>query len=167
MYVEFASESMQESDSLLVSKKLADNFIPYFHLNMSFVNAPIHDLLIRIKNAYMARRTTLEWVTYSGFKVNVLELLKSYKFINSYEVVSQGTKKTITISLKDVKNEVNDIPVIKFYSKPSRRWYISYKDIKPVAAWRGIGILSTSQWLLPSHVAKQKKIGGELIAEIY
>lgn len=115
----------------------------------------------------MARRTTLEWVTYSGFKVNVLELLKSYKFINSYEVVSQGVKKTITISLKQVKNEVNDIPVIKFFSKPSRRWYVSYKDIKPVAAWRGIGILSTSQGLLPSHVAKQKKIGGELIAEIY
>jgi hypothetical protein len=59
-FVEYASESMQENDSLLVSKKLADNFIPYFHLNMSFVNAPIHDLLIRIKNAYMARRTTLE-----------------------------------------------------------------------------------------------------------
>lgn len=134
---------------------------------MSSVNAPIHDLLIRIKNAYMARRTTLDWVVYSHFKAKVLDLLKEYGFILWYNIVEQGTKKTLHITLKQVKDEINDIPVIKFYSKPSRRWYISYKDIKPVAAGRGIWILSTSQGLLPTHVAKQKKIGGELIAEIY
>jgi small subunit ribosomal protein S8 len=134
---------------------------------MSFVNAPIHDLLIRIKNAYMARRTTLDWIVYSKFKISVLDLLKAYKFIVSYEVVEQGSKKTIQVRLKDVKDEVNDIPVIKFFSRPSRRWYISHKEIKSVAAGRGIWILSTSQWLLPTHVAKQKGIGWELIAEIY
>lgn len=115
----------------------------------------------------MARRNTLDWIVYSTFKVSVLELLKAYGFILSYEIVEQGPKKTLVVHLKDVKDEVNDIPVIKFYSRPSRRWYISYKEIKPVAAGRGIGILSTSQWLLPTHIAKQKKIGGELIAEIY
>jgi len=134
---------------------------------MSFVNAPIHDLLIRIKNAYMARRTTLDGVVYSRFKTNVLDLLKSYGFIQGYEITEQGAKKTLVVNLKHVKDEVNDIPVIKFYSRPSRRWYISYKEIKSVAAGRGIGIMSTSQGLLPSHVAKQRKIGGELIAEIY
>lgn len=134
---------------------------------MSFVNAPIHDLLIRIKNAYMARRTLVDGVMYSNFKVSVLELLKQYGFIVSYAVASEGSKKTISITLKEVEDEINDIPVIKFYSRPSRRWYISYKEIKPVAAGRGIGIMSTSSGLMPSHVAKQKKIGGELIAEIY
>ncbi len=134
---------------------------------MSFVNAPIHDLLIRIKNAYMARRTQVDGVVYSNFKVNVLELLKQYGFILSYDVVTEGAKKTISITLKEVEDEINDIPVIKFYSRPSRRWYVSYKEIKPVAAGRGIGIMSTSQGLMPTHVAKQKKIGGELIAEIY
>lgn len=115
----------------------------------------------------MARRTTLDWIVYSKFKISVLDLLKSYKFIASYDVTEQGSKKTIVVHLKEVKDEINDIPVIKFYSRPSRRWYISYKEIKSVAAGRGIGIISTSQGLLPSHVAKQKKIGGELIAEIY
>lgn len=134
---------------------------------MSFVNAPIHDLLIRIKNAYMARRTHVDGIVYSNFKVKALDLLKQYGFILGYDVVTEGNKKSITISLKEVEDEINDIPVIKFYSRPSRRWYISYKEIKPVAAGRGIGILSTSQGLMPTHVAKQKKIGGELIAEIY
>jgi ribosomal protein S8 len=44
---------------------------------MSYVNAPIHDLLIRIKNAYMARKILVEWVSFSNFKQQVLELLKN------------------------------------------------------------------------------------------
>jgi ribosomal protein S8 len=36
-----------------------------------------------------------------------------------------------------------------------------------VAGGKGIGIISTNKWLLPAHVAKEKKLGGELIAEIY
>ena len=54
---------------------------------MSYVNAPIHDLLIRIKNAYMARKTTVDGVVFSKFKVEVLSLLKEYHFIKDFEVV--------------------------------------------------------------------------------
>ncbi|HKL43832.1 MAG TPA: 30S ribosomal protein S8 [Candidatus Absconditabacterales bacterium] len=134
---------------------------------MSYVNAPVHDLLIRIKNAYMARKTNLEGITFSNFKTNVLDLLKKYKFIKDFEVVEKNNKKSIKISLKTVENPVNDIPEIKFYSKPSRPWYVSYKNLRVVAGGRGIGIISTNQGLMASHEAKQKKLGGELIAEIY
>ncbi|MDR2541015.1 MAG: 30S ribosomal protein S8 [Candidatus Peribacteria bacterium] len=125
---------------------------------MSYVNAPIHDLLIRIKNAYMARKTTVDGVVYSKFKVKVLDLLKEYHFINSYQTIEDGAKKTITISLKVVKDSINDIPEVKFYSKPSRPWYVGYKDLKNVAGGKGIGIISTNQGLLPVHVAKEKKL---------
>ena len=111
---------------------------------MSYVNAPVHDLLIRIKNAYMARRTTVDGVVYSKFKANILDLEARIK---------------VTI--------LNDIPSVKFYSRPSRPWYVGYKDLKSVAGGKGLGIISTNQGLLPAHVAKQKKLGGELIAEIY
>ena len=100
---------------------------------MSYVNAPVHDLLIRIKNAYMARKTNVDGVTYSKFKTNVLDLLKRYKFIKDYHVVEKDNKKDINITLKAVENPVNDIPEIKFYSKPSRPWYVSYKDLRVVA----------------------------------
>lgn len=135
---------------------------------MSFVNSPIHDLLIRIKNAYMARLINVDWVPFSNFKVQVLTLLKKYKFILDYKVVSiTENKKSIDITLNEVVNPVNDIPVIKFYSKPSRRWYKSASELKPVAWGRGIWIISTSQWLMAAHEAKSKNIWGELIAEIY
>lgn len=134
---------------------------------MTYINAPIHDLLIRIKNAYMARKTSVEDVPFSNFKINILELLKQYGFVQSFVITEDGIKKHINITLKRVINPVDDVPNIKFFSKPSRPWYISYKNITTVAGGKGIGIMSTNQWLMPSHIAKQKKLWGELIAEIY
>jgi len=134
---------------------------------MSYVNAPVHDLLIRIKNAYMARRTTVDGVVYSKFKANILDLLKQYGFVKGFLIQGTDSKKEISIELKKVVNPVNDIPSVKFYSRPSRPWYVGYKDLKSVAGGKGLGIISTNQGLLPAHVAKQKKLGGELIAEIY
>ena len=134
---------------------------------MTYVNAPVHDLVIRIKNAYMARRTTVDGVVYSKFKANILELLKQYGFVKDFSIQGTDAKKVISIELKKVVNPVNDIPSVKFFSKPSRPWYVGYKDLKTVAGGKGLGIISTNQGLLPVHVAKQKKLGGELIAEIY
>ena len=95
---------------------------------MTYVNAPVHDLLIRIKNAYMARRTTVDGVVYSKFKANILELLKQYGFVKDFSIQGTDAKKVISIELKKVVNPVNDIPSVKFFSKPSRPWYVGYKD---------------------------------------
>ena len=100
---------------------------------MTFVNAPIHDLLIRIKNAYLARRYRVDNVVHSKFKVQVLDLLKRFKFVKGYEITEDGTKKFITIDLNVTGTMSEDVPMIKFYSKPSRRRYVSWKELKPVA----------------------------------
>lgn len=134
---------------------------------MSFTNAPVIDLLIRIKNAYMVRKNSVEWVTYSKFKVKVLELLQSAKFIYNFEVKEEDGKKFIQVGLYDKWDYNELIPIIKVYSKPSRKYYVWYKDIKGVAGGRGIWLISTSKGLMFSHQAKEQKIGWELIAEIY
>jgi len=72
-------------------------------------------------------------VVYSRFLEDVLKLLKEHKFIKDFNVREEGNKKFIDIQLWRVKDRINDIPEIKFYSRPSRRWYVSYKDLKPVA----------------------------------
>ena len=133
----------------------------------SFVNAPVHDMLIRIKNAYMARKTNIDNIQYSKFKENVLKILKQHNFIKSYKVVENNNKKIISIVIKEVTNPIQDVPVIKFYSKPSRKLYVSYKDLHKVAGGLGIGIISTSKGLMTTKEAKKQKIGGELIFEIY
>jgi len=119
------------------------------------VNAPIHDLLIRIKNAYLARRKVVDGVTYSAFKVKVLDLLKRFKFVQDYEVITEGVKKTLRITLLYTGVRHEDIPVINFYSKPSRRRYIGKDSLPTVAAGRGIALISTSKGLMAAHEAKK------------
>ena len=134
---------------------------------MSYVNAPIHDMLIRIKNAYMARRQTIDGVIVSTFKQNILELLKKHNFIKDFSVYTTDDDKSFfKISLLPVEKQA-DIPVITFFSKPSRRWFVWYKDIKKVAGWRWIWIISTSKWVMDTYSAWKWKIWWELIAEIY
>lgn len=115
----------------------------------------------------MARRVDVAPVIYSKFKIAVLDLLQQYRFIAGYQVVQIDSKQYIKVKLHPVKNPAQDIPVVRFYSTPGRRYYIWSDQIKSVASGRGIGILSTNQGLLASHVAKAKNIWGELIAEIY
>lgn len=82
----------------------------------------------------MARKTSVEGVVYSNFKEKVLELLKTYGFVKNYEIIKDGKKRYLRIGLKSVENPINDIPNIKFFSKPSRPRYIGYKQIKTVAS---------------------------------
>jgi ribosomal protein S8 len=66
----------------------------------------------------MARKRYVDGIIYSKFKEAILELLKKYNFIKDYTVNEEGKKKFIVIYLNEVKDPVNDIPVIKFYSRP-------------------------------------------------
>lgn len=134
---------------------------------MSFVNSPITDLLLRIKNAYMARRQVVDWVMFSNFKLEILSLLKRYSFIENFEVVTDWSKKSIRVFLKEVKDASEDIPVVKLYSKPSRRYYVWKSSLNKVAGWRWIWIISTNKWVMATHEAYKQNLWWELIAEIY
>lgn len=109
------------------------------------VVAPAQDLLIRVKNAYMARKNTVTDIVHSNFLESMVVLLKKYKFIKNYTIDVDGNKKFLNLQLHDVVDPVQDVPVIRLFSKPSRRWYVSYKDIRPVAGGAGIGIISTNK----------------------
>jgi ribosomal protein S8 len=81
----------------------------------------------------MARKTTVDKIVFSAFKTKILDLLQQYRFVEGFNVTEDGKKKFITVTLKKVVNPVDDIPNVKFFSKPSRSWYVGYKDITSVA----------------------------------
>ena len=87
----------------------------------------IIDLIIRIKNGYMAKKETIE-SPYSKYKEAVLKKLISLKFIKDYEVKGE-IKKSMTINLayEEDKPAISDV---KIYSKPGMRLYIFYKKYK-------------------------------------
>lgn len=133
----------------------------------NFVNAPLHDMLIKIKNAYMARKTNVWNVQYSKFKNNILQILKENGFVRDFELITDWKKQYLSITLKEVTNPIQDIPVVKFYSKPSRKIYVSYKNLNRVAWWLGIGVISTNKWVMTTQEARNQKVWWELMFEIY
>ena len=120
----------------------------------------IIDLIIRIKNGYMAKKETIE-SPHSKYKESILKKLVALKFIEGYTVQGE-VKKNIVISLsyEDGKPAINDV---KIFSKPGMRIYISYKNLKPVLSGFGYSILSTSKGIMTDKEAKKAKLGGELL----
>ena len=98
----------------------------------------IIDLIIRIKNGYMARRETIK-SPYSKYKETILKKLDSLKYIKEYQVEGE-LKKTITITLIYEKGEpaLTDVAII---SRPGRRFYVSYRNLKSIMSGFGHSIL--------------------------
>lgn len=122
------------------------------------------DLVIRIKNGYMARKETIE-SPYSGFRGEILRVLKKISFIQDYQV--KGTqKKRLIVNLRYQDGQ----PVltnVKIISKLGQRTYVSYKDLKPVLAGLGYSILSTPKGVMTNKQARREKLGGELLFQIW
>ena len=129
------------------------------------MNSGIIDLIIRIKNGYLAKREEIS-SPHSKLKEQVLKKLKALGFIQDYSIETDGAKKEITIVLRYKHGE----PVftnVTIRSKPGQRWYITVNDIKPVMSGTGYMIISTSRGLMTNFEARKSKLGGELLFEIW
>lgn len=129
---------------------------------------PISDMLNRIRNAQAVGHPIIS-VPFSKMKLSLAEILAKEGFIKDASKKGRGIPKNIEIELiyKDNKSTVPKINQLKRISKPGKREYISAKNIRFVLGGRGINIISTSQGLMTGSEAKKKKLGGEMICEIW
>jgi len=123
---------------------------------------PIASLLTQVRNAARARHTKTA-VPYSRLKCAVLEVLKKQHFIDDFRVEKAGTFQEILIHLNPSRSQIS----LKRISKPGQRIYITSRQIKPVMNGYGIGVISTPQGMMTTREARQKKLGGELICEVW
>lgn len=128
---------------------------------------PIADLLTRIRNSIQARHATCE-VPASNEKENILKILKQEGFIQNF-VRQQGERHDkIVIFLRYLGREQRAIlNTIRRVSKPGRRIYKGYRDLKPVLGGLGVAILSTPGGVMSDKEAKSKKVGGEVLCEVW
>lgn len=125
---------------------------------------PAIDLIIRIKNGYLSKKESIE-SPYSLIRVEILKKLLSLKFIKKYEVKDDKVKRILVELSYD-----NSIPALtdaRIYSRPGSRYYVSYRDLKPVLSGYGYSILSSSKGIITNHEAKKQKLGGELLFSIW
>ena len=127
---------------------------------------PIADMLTRIRNAVSVRKQTVN-VPYSAIKHTIARLLKESGFIYKYTVdETDSVKKNLVIELRG-EDDSFAITSLKKLSTPGRRIYSSADKIPTIKRGRGIVIISTSQGLMTGGEARKRKLGGELICEVY
>jgi small subunit ribosomal protein S8 len=127
---------------------------------------PIADLLSRIRNALLAKHDRLD-VPVSKLKLEICKILKEEGFIKNYRLIDGTPVGSLRIFLRYSPEGLPAINHVERVSKPGRRVYKASADIKPVRNGLGLGIVSTSQGLLSDAQARQRKVGGELLCELW
>lgn len=127
---------------------------------------PIADLLTRIRNAHRAKHDRLD-VPASNLKMEVCRILKEEGYIKNAEMVEGDPRPLIRVFLAYNKEGKPGIQRMQRVSTPGRRVYRGADDIKPVLNGLGVGIVSTSQGLMTDRQARQRRVGGEVLCEIW
>ena len=132
---------------------------------MSF-NDPLSDMIARIKNAAMRKRSTVKTPA-STLRRRVLDVLQDEGYIRGYTLIErEGAFPEFEIELKYFDGQ----PVIAEISRvstPGRRVYSSIKDLKPVRNGLGISILSTPKGVMSDTAARDANVGGEVLCRVY
>jgi small subunit ribosomal protein S8 len=130
---------------------------------------PIADMLTRLRNANQAYHDTVT-MPYSKLKAGVAEILQQEGYIGSWKVeepTAGVVGKSLVVSLKYGPNRERSIAGIRRISKPGLRVYAKATSLPKVLGGLGVAIISTSTGLLTDRQAKQKGVGGEVLAYVW
>ena len=128
---------------------------------------PIADMLTRIRNSNTAKHDTVD-VPVSKIKQAIADILTNEGYIKGYELIEDGVKSTMRISLKYGKDKNEKVITgIKKISKPGLRVFAGKDELPKVLGGLGVAIISTSQGVMTDKDARAKGIGGEVIAFVW
>jgi small subunit ribosomal protein S8 len=125
---------------------------------------PIADALTRIRNAQMVKKTTV-LVTFSKTNEAILTILKEQGYIKKFALSSD--KLSIEVSLQYDKKGVPKIKHLKRISKPGKKIYTKSVKIPSVLNDYGIALISTNKGIITNKQAREMKLGGEILCEVY
>ena len=128
---------------------------------------PIADMLTRIRNANTAKHDTVD-VPASKMKLAIADILVDEGYIAKYDLIEEGSFKTMRITLKygATKND-KIITGIKRISKPGLRVYANKEELPQVLGGLGTAIISTNHGVITDKEARKLGVGGEVLAFIW
>lgn len=128
------------------------------------MNYLIADFLIRLKNAYMARKREIEY-PYANTVVSIAKILENKGYIKNVEKEKKdGAMLKVSLLYKNRKAVMKNVKII---SKPSVRVYAGKSDIPSTRGGHGITIISTSKGMMTDKEAREKNVGGEIVCQIF
>lgn len=127
---------------------------------------PISDLMTRIRNAQLAKHDRLD-IPASKLKTEMCRVLKQEGFIENYRLVEAEPQSAIRVYLRYSDEGIPAIEHMARVSKPGRRVYRGVDDLPEVRNGLGVGIISTSHGLLTDREARERRVGGEFLCELW
>jgi small subunit ribosomal protein S8 len=130
------------------------------------VTDPIADMLTRIRNGLVVRKTFV-LIPSSKIKVAIAQILLEEGYIQGYEVTNERPQPNIRIWLKYDQNRRPIVTGLKRVSRPGRRVYRGRQDLPWVLSGLGIAIVSTPKGVMTGREARRKNVGGEVLCYVW
>ncbi|MDP3984018.1 MAG: 30S ribosomal protein S8 [Acidimicrobiia bacterium] len=127
---------------------------------------PIADMLTRIRNAVAVGHEQVAMPS-SRLRESVARILASEGYVDRYEVSSDSGKPTLIIHLRYGPRRAPAISGLKRVSRPGHRVYREAASLPRVQGGLGVAVVSTSQGVLPDREARRRRLGGEIICEVW
>lgn len=127
---------------------------------------PIADLLTRLRNGAQARMMTVE-VPYSKIKVEIVKILEAEGYLKGHEISTETKFPSIKMHLRYDAKRKPLLQQLNRVSKPGLRVYMGTGELKPIRNGLATRIVSTSQGVMTDREARRRRIGGEVLCEVY
>ena len=118
-----------------------------------------------MRNAIMAKKENVDIPASNNLK-SIMDILKRENYIDNYKLIADNKQGLIRVYLKYIlgKPAIRNIQRI---SRPGLRKYAKAKKVPAVLRGKGISVISTSSGIFTDREAKEKGLGGEIIAYIW
>ncbi len=129
------------------------------------MNDPIADMIIRIKNALLAKHDKVS-VPHSRMKEEISKILLNNQYVEEYHIEPKMPQPDIIFRLKYI-NKTPAITDVRRVSTPGRRVYMPSNKIPRALGGYGITIVSTSKGIMTDKDARKQNVGGEVLCQIW
>jgi small subunit ribosomal protein S8 len=127
---------------------------------------PISDLLNRLRNAMRAGHERVD-IPASRIKEDVLHVLADEGYIGSWRRVQEQGRPVLRVGLKYDQEGTPIVAGLQRVSRPGRRVYAPAKEIPEVLGGLGISIVSTSKGIVTGRKAREARLGGEILCNVW
>jgi small subunit ribosomal protein S8 len=97
----------------------------------------------------------------------IVKLLADEGYVAGYKRVEAEPQSQIQVRLKYDGEGEPVIGGLQRVSKPGRRVYKRATEIEPVLGGLGIAVVSTSRGLMTDRQAREQKLGGEILFNVW
>ena len=127
---------------------------------------PLSDLFTRLRNGMRAGHDRVD-VPASRLKESVLKVLEQEGFVSSFRKVQEAGRPVLRVGLKYDHEGEPIVAGLERVSRPGRRVYAKADAIPEVLGGLGVSSVSTSQGIVTDKKARQSRLGGEVLCNVW